>query len=294
MTESNKKEISEAQKKEIQMLLKDFIGQYPSQAKAVNALKGVSEATIIHIKRGEWESISDDMWRNIGSQVGFKKTKWQLIETGASRTLIDFFDDAREYSNVFAITADAGSGKSYTSEWYANKKDNVYVVSCSEYFTRKDFLQQILRSMGKSHEGHNVSEMMELIMETSRKKESPLIIFDEFDKVSDSVLYFFITFYNRLEGDLGMVIMATDFLAKRINRGVRNSKKGYKELFSRIGRRFISLPPITQKEVFEICKANGVSDPQDLHSIYNECEGDLRRVKRGIHKSLLKQAKKKG
>lgn len=285
--------MNESVKKEIQMLLKQFIEQYPSQAKAVQKLQGVSEATVIHIRAGEWESISDDMWRKVGKQVGWsKKGKWQLVRTKATEKLIQVFDDAREYSNVFAVCADPGSGKSFTSEWYELKKENVYVISCSEYFNRKTFLQQILAKMGKPNTGLSVPEMMDLIVELSMRKESPLFIFDEFDKVSDSILYFFITLYNRLESYAGMVIMATDFLAKRINKGVKNKKKGYAEIYSRIGRRYLSLPVPTQAEVFEIGKANGITDPQDLHSIYNECDGDLRRVKRSIHKRKVRPLKK--
>lgn len=285
--------MNESQKKEIQMLLKSFIEQYPSQAKAVEKLHGVSEATVINIRRGDWENISDDMWRKVGKQVGWaNKGNWQIVQTGATKKLIQIFDDAREFSNVFAVTADPGSGKSFVSEWYEKKRDNVYVISCSEYFNRKTFLQQILHKMGRPNTGYSVPEMMDLIVEISMKKENPLFIFDEFDKVSDSILYFFITLYNRLEGFAGIVMMATDYLAKRINKGKRNNKKGYSEIFSRIGRRYIGLPAPTQAEVFEIGRANGVNDPQDLHSIYNECENDLRRVKRSIHKRKVRPLKK--
>jgi hypothetical protein len=233
------------------------------------------------------------MWRKVGKQVGYSnKGNWQFVETAASRKLIDLFDDAREFSNVFAIVANAGSGKSFLSEYYEQKRENVYVISCSEYFNRKTFLQYILSKMGKPNTGLSVPEMMDLIIELSMRKENPLFIFDEFDKVSDSILYFFITFYNRLEGFAGMTMMATDFLQKRIMKGKRNNKKGYAEIFSRIGRRFITLPEPSEAEVKQIAKANGITDPQDLHSIYNESDLDLRRVKRSVHKFKMKKARK--
>jgi hypothetical protein len=281
--------MNDFQKKEVQMLLKQFIEQYPSQAKAVAALKNVSEATVIHIRKGDWDSISDDMWRTVGKQVGLnEKAKWKFVQTEPARKLITLLDDAKEYGNVFAITADPGSGKSYVSEWYESKRTNVYTISCSEYFNRKVFLQQILEKMGKSNTGLTVPEMMDVIVETSLKKENPLLILDEFDKVSDSILYFFITLYNRLEGNMGIVMMATDYLSKRIMRGRRMNKKGYSEIYSRVGRRFIAVPSPSEGEVFDIVKANGVSDPKEMHHIYNECEGDLRRVKRGVHKIRMK------
>lgn len=285
--------MTDHQKKEIQMLLKSFVEQYPSQAKAVNALRNVSEATIINIRKGEWESISDDMWRNVGKQVGYNhKGRWQMVETVDFKTLVKYFDDAREYGNVFAITANSGSGKSFAAEWYESKRENVYVVMCAEYFNRRVFLEQILIKMGKGYAGLNVAEMMDLIVDTLMKKENPLIIMDEFDKVPDAVLYFFITLFNRLEGNAGLVMMATDFLSKRIMRGRRMNRKGYAEIFSRIGRRFISLRGSSEQEVTEICKANGVNEREAITHIYNEYEGDLRRLKRGVHKSKLKVMKK--
>jgi hypothetical protein len=285
--------MNDSQKKEIQMLLKTFVERYPSQAKAVGALKNVSEATVINIRKGEWESISDDMWRNVGKQVGFNnKSKWQFVPTQAASLQIDLLDDAREYGNVYAFTVNSGSGKTFVAEYFEQKRNNVYLISCSEYMNRKTFLQQILEKMGKTNTGLNVPEMMDLIIETSLKKENLLLILDEFDKVSDSILYFFITLYNKLEGNMGIVMMATSHLAKRITNGRRKNKKGYAEIFSRIGRKFIDLPAATEKEVFEIARANGISDPQYLHSIYNECEGDLRRAKRSIHKYSMKVMKK--
>lgn len=285
--------MTDSQKKEIQMLLKHYVEQYSSQAKAANSLKNVSEATIINIRTGKWESISDDMWRNVGKQVGFSsKGSWHLVETVDFKSMVHYMADAQEFSNVFALTTASGSGKTFTSEWYERNKPNAYHIECAEYFNRKVFLQQILQKMGKENTGYNVAEMMDLIVETLMRQENPLIILDEVDKLPDPVLYFFITFYNKLHGKCGIVILATDFLAKRILRGRKMNKKGYSEIFSRIGRRFISIRGTDEKEVAAICEANGISDPATIHSIYNEYEGDLRRVERGVHKSRVRSMKK--
>lgn len=285
--------MTDHQKKEIQMLLKHFVEQHPSQAKAARALINVSEATIIHVRRGEWESISDDMWRNIGKQVGYSnKGTWKLVETVDFKTLVKYFDDAREYSNVFAITAGTGAGKTFTSEWYGRNRENVFIIPCSEYFNRRVFLTKLMEQMGKDNSGYNVSEMMDWIVERLMKLECPLIILDEVDKLPDPVLYFFITIYNKLHGKCGIVMMATDYLNKRIMKGRRMNKKGYAEIFSRIGRRFISLRGTDQKEVEAICRANGLEDVAAMHTIYNEYEGDLRRVERGVHKGRVKHLKK--
>lgn len=275
------------------MLLKTYIEQYPSQSKAIASLKNVSEATVINIRKGIWESISDDMWRNVGKQIGFSaKGTWKMVETVDFKTIVHYMEDAQEYSNVFAMIVPSGGGKTFTARWFQANRQNVYHIECSEYFNRKEFLRKILEAMGKENVGLNVSEMMEMIVSILMRQENPLLILDEVDKLPDPVLYFFITIYNKLYGKCGIVMMATEFLNKRIMRGRRMNKKGYAEIFSRIGRKFISVRGTTKEEVAEICKANGVSDAQIIHSIYNEYEGDLRRVERGVHKAKVRKLKK--
>lgn len=278
------------QKSEIQKLLQAYVAERPSQAKAVQSLKNVSEATAINVLKGRWESITDDMWRNIGKQVGLSaKEKWQMLQTTSFKNLVRLLDDAKEYNNVFAIVSPAGSGKTYTSMWYEKSRNNVFHIVCAEYFNRKVFLSKLLEKLGKDGSG-SVNEMMENVIESFLKLEDPIIILDEADKLNDTVLYFFITLYNMLYGKCAIAMLATDYLAKRITRGRKLNKKGYAEIYSRIGRRFINIGTPTEDEIKEMCRINGVTDKSTLQSIVNEHEGDLRRVERAVHKAKKKAA----
>ena len=74
-----------------------------------------------------------------------------------------------------------------------------------------------------------------------RSQSAPLLILDEADKLSDQVLFFFITIYNQLEDECGIVLQATNHLEKRLRRGIKLNKKGYNEIWSRMGRKCIPL-----------------------------------------------------
>lgn len=281
--------MTDLQKSEIQKFLSEYVETFPSQAQAVKSLKNISEAVVINIRKGNWESISDEMWTNVGKQVGYSsKGTWKMVKTATYQSLEELFDDAKEYSNVYGIVAPAGSGKSATSRDYEKNNINVYHITCAEYFNRKLFLSNLLDKMGKEKTG-TASEMMDTVIETLLRKESPLLILDEADKLNDQVLYFFITLYNMLQGKCGIVLLATDYLEKRINKGRRLNKKGYNEIYSRIGRRLIKLPGTVREEIEQICKKNGVSDSHTITHIYNEYEGDLRRVERAVHKAKKKK-----
>jgi DNA transposition AAA+ family ATPase len=256
-----------------------------SQNAASKQLTKVSNATISNILAGKWDNIAESMWLSIQKQVSSTGNEWKIIpDTKRMIAVNKVYSDAQNNSEVFCIVAPEGSGKSVPAEYYASNNDNVFLVKAGEHLNRKTFLTETLRSLGKDSGGYTVYEMMGLVVETLLRIENPLIIIDEADKLTDQVLYFFITIYNETEDRCGLVLQATDHLEKRIDKGVKINKKGFKEIYSRIGRRFISLPPNTQADLEKIAVMNGVDDELEVVSIVNDCEGDIRRIKRLVRK----------
>jgi len=280
-------------KKEVAELLCRYVGNFASQKKAVSSLRNVSESTVIQIRKGNWDNISDEMWRAVGKQVGFSaKGQWTFVPSVKNCiTLAQFFEDAKKYGNTYAIAGASGSGKTAAAKWYEGQTENVAHVECAEFWRKKDFLQHILMKFGKENAGGSVPEMMAELTDMLLKMEDPLLIIDEVDKLSDSVLFFFITIYNQLHGKCGIVMMSTDYMVKRIEKGRRMNKRGYAEIFSRIGRKFIGLPGVKGEEVQAICRCNGITNEMQITEVYNECEGDMRRVERMVHKLKLKSEK---
>ncbi|TAN15157.1 MAG: AAA family ATPase [Chitinophagaceae bacterium] len=275
------------QKKQIQALIETHITAYGSQNAAAAALKDVSAATISQIRNENWENISDKMWKSIGVQLGFHLNgNWNTVDTKAAQTLKVFMTDAANFSNVFAITGAAGIGKTHIAKEFS-KKQNVFHIACNEFWNKKQFLTEILSKLGVDPAGYNSSDLMAKIVSTVTRMENPLLILDEADKLNDSVLYLFITLYNETEGRLGIILMATDYLQKRITRGQALNKKGYQEIYSRFGRKFIGLNMPGYKDVAMLCKANGVEDEVSINHIWNDCEGDFRRVRRLVLKHKL-------
>jgi DNA transposition AAA+ family ATPase len=275
--------IQELEKVEIQGALKIYCEQKGSQNKAANSLLNVSSATVSKIINGDWGLINEVMWRNLSAQLGIKSKFWNIVETRDYRLLNALLGDSQAESNVLAIEGEAGTGKSLISRNYSESHPNVFLICCGEHWNRKTFAQAMLRSMGRSADEDTIVNMMEVIIADIQKLEKPLIIIDEADKLSDQTLYFFITLYNQLEDRCGIILLATDYLGKRIHRGVRLNRKGFKEIYSRLGRKFIALHGANANDITDICIANGVSDRSTIQAIIKDSENDLRRVKRKIH-----------
>lgn len=261
-----------------------YITKFDSQNKAANSLKNVSAATISQMVNGKWELIKDDMWRNVSAQIGGSSTnEWVVAETSLYGRLNSLLTDAQQHSNVFAAVGPAGSGKSKTMKLFAADNPNAYRLQCSEFWNRKIFLAELLSAMGADHTGLTVAEMMYETISRLKKKHKPLLMLDEADKLSDQVLYFFITLYNELEDTCGIMLCATDHLKKRIDRGINLNKKGYNEIYSRVGRKFIELGVVDFTTVTQICLANGITDKKTINDVWADCEADLRRVQRKVH-----------
>jgi DNA transposition AAA+ family ATPase len=275
--------ITNEEKEMIRVRLGEYCEMKGSQKRAATSLVGVSPATVTQIVTGKWELINEKMWRSIAAQIGVKQTRWNIVETRNYRALSDIFADAQENALVLAVCGEAGTGKSLTAAHYGAENPNVYVLACSEYWNRKTFLRELLRVMGKNPAGDTVGDMVDDVVMELKRRENPLIILDEADKLSDQVMFFFITFYNKLEDYCGIVLMATDYLEKKVRRGLRLNKKGYKEIYSRIGRRFVAMPGLSATDISDVCRANGVEGLREIETVKKDCEGDLRRVKRKCH-----------
>ncbi len=270
-------------KQQIANALRIYCERYESQNKAANSLKSVSAATVSQMLNGNWDLIKDEMWRHVAAQIGYKDEKWEPVETNDYRRMTALLDDVKQNSLVMAVTGNAGTGKTFACKQYTASHRQVYMLCCNEYWNRKLFLNELLASMGRDYTGQTVGDMMAEAVRTLKMQDAPLVILDEADKLSDHVLYFFITLYNQLEDECGILLCATNHLEIRIKRGIRLNKKGYSEIWSRLGRKCVPLRGVSAADVAAICQANGVTANADIEKVIDECDGDLRRVKRRIH-----------
>lgn len=279
----------QTEKQQIAAALKEYCELKGSQNAAAASLRGVSSATISQMLNNNWELIRDEMWRNVASQIGYSPKQWVIVRTRGFKRMTDILADAKENALVFAVTGEAGCGKSESIKNFAKASRNVYHLCCCEYWSRRDFMEEMLAQLAVQPTGYSLSNMMKEIITTVKRRETPLIILDEADKLPDRVLKFFITLYNDLEDRCGLVLCATNFLEKRIRRGVAVNRMGYNEIYSRIGRKFVPIDQVNADDIEAVCRANGVDNDAVINSIIDECDWDLRRVRRLVHADRMRR-----
>ena len=285
-------------KEQVRSALIAYRSNYPTLNRAAESLQGVSSATVSQLCNGKYELISDEMFVRIATQIGFAFDSWNLHEGKTFKEITFTLSDAQAYKNVTWIVGDAGCGKTTAAIEYRRTHRNVFYILCSEDMRRSDFVREIAKQVGAPTDTTNLRDMLENAISMISFLGNPLLVFDEGDKLTDSVFNYFISIYNRLEGHSGIVFLSTDYIKRRMDAGLRYNKKGYKEINSRIGRRFFDVSPTEENDIYAICQANNLTDRADIEEVLKDArrsDNDLRRVKRCIHRQKrIIEAKRKG
>lgn len=197
------KELSKQDKDAIREALLEYCGNYPSQNRASESLSGVSAATVSQICNQKYTSISDDMFSRIAAQIGFSMDRWTLTESNAFQRITFAMSDAQAYKNTTWVVGDAGCGKTTAAIEYRRTHRNVFYILCSEDMRKSDFVREIAKQVGAPVDGTNLRDILEYAISMIAFLQNPLIIFDEGDKLTDSVFSYFISIYNRLENKAG-------------------------------------------------------------------------------------------
>jgi MoxR-like ATPase len=274
-------------KEQVRSALIAYRSNYPTLNRAAESLQGVSSATVSQLCNGKYELISDEMFVRIATQIGFAFDSWNLHEGKTFKEITFTLSDAQAYKNVTWIVGDAGCGKTTAAIEYRRTHRNVFYILCSEDMRRSDFVREIAKQVGAPTDTTNLRDMLENAISMISFLGNPLLVFDEGDKLTDSVFNYFISIYNRLEGHAGIVFLSTDYIKRRMDAGLRYNKKGYKEINSRIGRRFFDVSPTEENDIYAICQANNLTDRADIEEVLKDAkrsDNDLRRVKRCIHR----------
>lgn len=288
--------ITEQAKEEIRQLLEKYVARYGgSRQRAAESLRDVSQTSVRNILAGKFENVSDTFWRNLRGQIATPEANdWVLVNTPVMDDLTFRFREAQEDADWAWAISPPGSGKTVAAKRYVSENPNTFYVQCDEAMAKSTFAIELARAVGlRVNTQRNARAIIMDAVAMLGEMNHPLIIFDEADKLNDCILYFFITIYNHLQDKAGVVFISTDYIARRMDSGLRRGVKGYAELYSRVGSNFYIVDDNQAYDVEAIVRANGLTDERDIDEVVKETVKaglNLRRTSLKVRKAKKKAA----
>jgi DNA transposition AAA+ family ATPase len=243
---------------------------------------GTKSSTLSAVFSGKYGANDEGIYKLLALWVDYD-INWNMVETAPLRFIHKFNQDAKENSFMYLIIGSAGAGKTGAQRYFAQHNPNSFLIRCDAYWTTQQFLQEIMVQIGRDPGGMNVAQLISMITRVLLQLDKPVLFFDEVDKLSNQCFQLFISLYNRLEDRCGIVLTGAHYMFNRMDKGVKRNSKGYAEIWSRLGRKAIYCPAMKLNDCTAICTANGVQDEHQIKVIFEESDGDIRRVKKSIH-----------
>lgn len=247
---------------------------------------GVSAATLINVRRGEWELVSDSMLMKLRGY--FRINDWKIYETNNMKTITSLCADAAENRKCTAIAGYTGAGKSTSLRKYASKHADAWYVLGTTIMTQTAFLSAILRAMGVA-DGRGIQDKMNIISRQMNAGKNSLLIIDDAGKLNDNILRLIQILYDETEDNAGIILSGTEYLEKYMTRGVVADKRGFRELYRRISYWQPMLLP-TKSEITYICRDYGITDANVVMYIYKS-QSDWGSIRNLITNALQLSAK---
>ncbi|GFR87965.1 DNA transposition protein [Elysia marginata] len=253
--------------------IQEEVKRLGSQSAVANKCR-ISNAALSQYISGKYGADVQELENKIVIGLNVRYDGWQVAETRDLKKFHMVYKTAKLNSVFVGVSEKAGSGKSASINTYEQHHDSVFVVRCREW-TGRMFLDEVVRMLGLELPKGYVTMDTKLTRICNffkeRRQSKPQLIIDEADKLRPSALRTLIPLYNECEGLLSVVITGTDNLQKEIKNGVKYARKGYDEIDSRFGRRYIKATGAVRSDVTAICQANGLTDLDKIGKIWEAC-----------------------
>lgn len=272
-------------KKEFGLTTKQFVKIY-----------GVDDSIISRLKKGERGSlISDAKILNAGSvlKITLNNRKWNTVNTDVFEAVSKDIMVCKNGGKFMMLCDDCGIGKSYTAKYICNTTPNSFFLSCKRARTKNKFVRELANAIGLEH-ARTIDGTLDKVIAVLKSIPQPLVILDDLGYVNDETVIQVLDLLDATEDVCGWYAIGDDSLEERMDRSIRVKKIGFRALFSRAGKKYVTVTPqnsakrvkFYRKLITDVVTANvpeGTVIPKELitqclHSDSGELIGDLRRA----------------
>ena len=247
-----------------------------SQAEAARML-AVSDSHLISLRDGKWENISRRLFNKMVGLAGL--SSWATQITQGFERVAAVADEAQGGARMIALCGFTGAGKTHALREYADANPNCYYLLTTALMSRLAFAEALARACGvrEADMGVTPRTIIEAVIDKLNRVDQPLVILDDFGKVTDDIVRMVQIIYDATEGNAGILLSGTEHLEVKIAAKVKRDTMGFREFSRRIAW-WQTMPVVSRGDVATIAVANGIADRGAHDYLYQQCRdlGTLR------------------
>jgi hypothetical protein len=253
---------------------------YGGSDSAFAKLHGIAAAVYTRLKAGERDRLlADAKWLNLGRELGvsLRERKWQMARTEVYNIIEEEVLFCKEHSKSRIFADDCGIGKTYSAKHLARTVKNCFYLDASQCKTKNEFIRALAKAVGVGDRGR-IKDMKDDTKYYLRMLPAPVVIIDEAGDMNYAAFLELKEFWNATDGCCGWYLMGADGLREKMERGMRNKKVGFAEMFSRHAERYSTAVPFERAEkiafyrklITDVLSVN-MTDKANLKAIVTRC-----------------------
>lgn len=242
---------------------------------------GISNSVFSRIKNGDALDglLRDNKWWEIASElnVSLKKHKWNIVKTDVYSMIEQEVLFCKQYSKSKICVDSSDIGKTTTARQLSKTLKNCFYVDMSQCPSKIEFIRTMAQTVG-INPNDKINNLKKKTKYMLRSLPEAIVMLDEAGDMKYETLLVCKEYWNGTEGDCGWYMIGADALREWIERGKRNKKVGFYEMFNRYGANYTSLTPVDNQErvafykklITDVVRAN-CTDKTKINQIVNRC-----------------------
>jgi hypothetical protein len=221
----------------------------------------------------------DNEWFRLGRKLGVIQVdrKWNTARTDVFNDIEEDVLFCKEHAKAKIYVDDCGIGKTYTAKYLSKTLPNCFYVDASQGKSIKLFTETLAKALGISCSG-KISEIKEDIKSYLMMIDKPIVIIDEAGDLSQVTLQEIKEFWNATEYYCGWYLIGAEGLKYILDKGMKNRRPGFREVFSRFSEKYTTSVPKGKEErnlfyrklATDVLSAN-VTDTALLKEVITKC-----------------------
>lgn len=194
--------------------------------------------------------ISDKWYTQLAEYVGYRPENnfWVTRQTPQLVQVAAALESARIDPTAMMIIGETGSGKSLVVNKFVNNYPQfTYRITVADYYRITDIINQMCEIVGVGTHGVLVDRMFRLqgkLQEHRRNGYNPVMIVDEAENLKVPSIKLFKGLYDMISGHCSIVLIGTDDLINKMEKGCRKATPGMAQFRRRFKAGIRYLPSI--------------------------------------------------